>query len=91
MIIGSPAKSVGSRIEAMTTSHGQPLDATIVLIDAVLPTPGPPHTITGTSAAIASARASSTIAIGPPSAIVPSRMTNDGTPSCVGGIGDKLE
>ena len=52
-MIGSPAKSDGSRIDAITTSHGSPAVAAIARITEVLPVPGAPHSSTGTPAAIA--------------------------------------
>ena len=48
MTIGRPAKSEGSRIEAITVSEGKPIASASALITDVLPVPGDPHSSTGT-------------------------------------------
>ena len=58
---GRPAKSDGSRIDAMTVSHGSPSAADIALIAEVLPVPGAPHSRTGTRAATATPSASTVV------------------------------
>jgi hypothetical protein len=60
--MGRPAKSDGSRIEAITVSHGQPAAAAMARITEVFPVPGAPHRSTGTRAAIATPSASTTAA-----------------------------
>ena len=55
---GRPAKSEGSRMEAMTVSHGRPISCDVALIADVFPVPGAPHSRTGTRAATATPRAS---------------------------------
>ena len=56
--MGSPAKSEGSRIEAITVSHGSPMVCAMARIADVLPVPGAPHSSTGTRAATATPSAS---------------------------------
>lgn len=51
-------KSEGSRIEAMTVSHGQPAASAMARIADVFPVPGGPQRSTGTRAAMAVASAS---------------------------------
>src|SRR5262249_50502327 len=50
---GRPAKSEGSRMLAITVSHGSPAAAAISRTADVLPLPGPPQRSTGTRTAIA--------------------------------------
>jgi len=61
-MIGNPAKSDGSRIDAITTSHGNPAVCATARITDVLPVPGEPHSSTGTPAAIAVPSASTVVA-----------------------------
>ena len=56
--MGSPAKSEGSLIEAITVSQGSPMAPAIARIADVLPVPGAPHSSTGTRAATATPSAS---------------------------------
>jgi hypothetical protein len=56
--MGSPAKSEGSLIEAMTVSHGRSMACAMARIADVLPVPGAPHSSTGTRAATATPSAS---------------------------------
>ena len=56
--MGSPAKSEGSRMEAITVSHGNPMIWAMARIADVLPVPGAPHSSTGTRAATATPSAS---------------------------------
>ncbi len=56
--MGSPAKSDGSLIEAITVSQGSPMAPAIARIADVLPVPGAPHSSTGTRAATATPSAS---------------------------------
>ena len=58
--IGNPAKSAGSRIDAITVSHRSPAAAAIARITEVLPVPGAPQSSTGTFAATATPSASTT-------------------------------
>ena len=58
--MGSPAKSDGSRIEAITVSQGQPMASAMARMVEVLPVPGAPHSSTGTRAATATPRATTT-------------------------------
>lgn len=60
-ITGKPAKSDGSRMDAITVSHGSPSAADIALIAEVLPVPGAPHSNTGTCAATATPSASTVV------------------------------
>jgi hypothetical protein len=56
--MGSPAKSDGSLIEAITVSQGSPMACAIARIAEVLPVPGAPQSSTGTRAATATPSAS---------------------------------
>ena len=56
--MGSPAKSDGSRIEAITVSQGRPMACAMARMADVLPVPGAPHSRTGTRAATATPSAS---------------------------------
>ncbi len=56
--MGSPAKSEGSRIEAITVSQSSPMAPAIARIADVLPVPGAPQSSTGTRAATATPSAS---------------------------------
>ena len=58
---GSPAKSDGSRMEAITVSHGNPAATAMARIAEVFPVPGGPHSRTGTRAAMAIASASTAV------------------------------
>src|SRR5919199_4260287 len=53
---GRPAKSLGSRSEPMTISHGTPSAAAAALIKADFPMPGSPHRQTATPARPAARR-----------------------------------
>ena len=56
---GSPAKSDGSRIDAMTVLHGQPMASAIARTAELFPVPGAPQSSTGMPVAIAMPSASS--------------------------------
>ena len=56
--MGSPAKSEGSLIEAITVSQGRSMAPAIARIADVLPVPGAPQSSTGTRAATATPSAS---------------------------------
>jgi hypothetical protein len=55
---GRPAKSDGSRMDAITTSHGHSMAWARSRTAELLPVPGPPQSSTGTCAATASPSAS---------------------------------
>ena len=59
--MGRPAKSDGSRMAAITVSHGHPIASAMALIADVFPVPGAPHSSTGTPAATAIPRASTVV------------------------------
>ena len=61
MITGSPAKSLGSRIDPITVSTGHPSASPKATTAEVLPVPGLPHSSTGTPADTATASASKAI------------------------------
>src|SRR5919199_1704012 len=60
---GSPAKSEGSRMDAITVSHGRSSSRAMALIADVFPVPGAPHSRTGTRAATATPRASIVVCV----------------------------
>ena len=58
VMTGSPAKSDGSLIDAMTVSQGRLRESAIARMADVLPVPGAPQSKTGTRAATATPSAS---------------------------------